>query len=359
MNENLFRGINIDSLTLRLPLEYVKVLDLTLTDEFIDYSVNRESGEMFPIRHKYKPSEFKSLSVNQIGYYTEFKVKSLYCQTTRTLKKYLYILLKAKILESRYFDGINSNNTQHIYNQLIDYKIVTFSYDDFLNKSMCTSIDFCKNFRAIGLVEQLKELSTTVSKYAKLRPKSKLTTNIKEQSFRFTPKNDTSNAQPHIFIYNKEKELFQNSSVFTNAHLHNYDLENLCRAEFRIKDEKHAKHLGLSDNSFKTLTSLSDEEKEDIFHKMTNCYLHQHLDPVIDQKLNPTKQIFFNMLNYLIGAGMNFQLASEIILKDLPRNRKSEKLKELKNIYSYIVNDVNDNNNDIYNVLNLYHHSTS
>lgn len=358
MNDEVKNEINIDSLLLRLPLNLVEVIDNSLTDTYKDYLVNETTGEHTPIVAKYKQSEFRRITINREGYKFQFQIKSLVNRYTGVKSYYLYMLLNAKMLESRYLEGITANNIQEIYKNILSCKLVLFSFEDFLNKSKCTSIDFCKNFNIRDLRRELIQLKEKILKTPKNNPIPNLKKNNKEDSLRFIDKEKATQAKPHIFIYNKEKELVSNSYSFMGKYLKNKDITDLCRIEYRVKNKKHLKYLGIPDTNLGTLLKLPQLKKEQILHKFTMCYLEKP-KPKNQTKLTPTKMIYLNALRTLTQAGNNFGIAAEILLQDItPASRKSEKHKELKELYYdhiYQPIEVARNNVEIYDIMELFH----
>lgn len=344
MNDNVSNEIQIDSVLLRLPIQYVEVINQSLLDKHTDYTVNEDTGEMTVIRQKHKPSEYTKITINCKSYFFEFKVKKIKDGTRE-----LYMLVNAKMLENKYLEGITVNNIKEVYNRLIACNVAQFSFEDFVNNSKCTNIDLCKNFINKDLTEQLIKIKQRLKNTPKKNPTPKLIKNAKQQSLRFIPKEDASNAKPHILIYNKECELMVKSYVFADEHLKDQNINDLCRIEFRIKDKKHANYLGIKNNNLITLLKLSQQFKQEILHKFTMCYL-DHPKPK-KNKITPTKQVYLNCMNELLGKGNNFSNVAESLTNGLPRNRKSEKYKELKELYYthiYTVVEVAKSESEIY-----------
>lgn len=360
MNEKVNNDINLDSLLLRIPLTRVEVLNKELTDKHQDYTVNESTGEFTLKKHRYKPSEFEKLEVKKIGYKFEFKVKSLINNYTGKKTKYLYMLVNAKMLETKYLEGITFNNVRLIYNRLIACKVAKFSYSTFLDYSKCTNIEYCKNFRMVNLKEQLINLKDKIVKTPKRlkNPVPRLTKNAKEISLRFRDKDGSTNAKPHIFIYQKEKELLSNSYQFEREYLQDSNIKDLCRIEFRIKDKGHCEHLSIKDNSLKSLLTLSNDEKEVILNRFTMSYLELPKPKTNNKKLNTNDEMMLTWLRSLVKDS-NFGTASEIMLQDITsRSSKSKKYKQLKQLYNDHLRILKDNPKteaEIYDLLSLFH----
>lgn len=351
MNEYNNNEINVDSLLLRLPVKYIEVLDHSLTDSHKDYTINQNTGLMIEKRYHHKKSKYQKFTVVRKGYIYEFQIKK--CSDG---SEALYMLVNAKMLEKNYLKGITSNNVKEIYKRLIECKVANFSYENFLMNSRCTSIEFCKNFRIKNLPEELIKLKYRLKKTAKNNPLAELNNSIKQQSLRFIKKDLATNSKPHIFIYNKELELISKSYEFASEYLQAEDITNLCRIEFRIKDKKHANHLGIKENSLNALLQLNQQFKKEILHNFTMSYLEGE-QPKIKNKITPTKQMYLNCMKSLLNENKSFGYVSELLTEDLPRNRKSEKHKELKELYYehlYKPVKIASSECEIYDVLQLY-----
>jgi hypothetical protein len=211
-----------------------------------------------------------------------------------------------------------------------------------------------------NLKDQLINLKDKIVKTPKRvqNPKPNLTKNAKELSLRFIAKNIATNAKPHLFIYNKEKELLNNSYEFEREHLQGFSIKDLCRVEFRIKDKAHCEYLGIKDNSLKSLLTLTNEEKELILNSFTMSYLELPTKPRPDKKLNTNEQIYLNTLKVLV-KGSNFGTAAEIMLQDIScRSSKSKKYKQLKELYNNHLRVVKNHPHteaEIYDLLALFH----
>lgn len=346
--------IYIDSLLLRLPMRYVTVENPCLTDTHRDYQVNENTGEMTPKKYKYKQAEFQPLVVEKKGYKYEFRVKTWTNPRTGISKQFLYMLVNAKMLESRYFEGIREDNIERIYNGLVSCNVANFNLQDFLENGQCTNVEFCKNFYSENLEYQLNHLKKRIKKSPMQNPNAKLTTKYGELSLRFNKKESSTPAKPHILIYDKEKELINNSTHFLTTYIKDADITNLARVEFRIKDAKHAKQLGIEDNDLITFLQLSQDRKQELLKTFTGRYLEA--EKVEKQgKLTPTKQIYVNCIREMKKQGLEFGIIADIMTADLPKNRKHEKQKELRELYfAHIFKpvEIKGNEHQIYEVIN-------
>lgn len=353
MKEKINEEINIDSLLLRIPLKYVEIIDTSLIEKHTPMLLNEVTGELKEKRQKYKPSEFQCLTYTRHGYILEFQVKN-----SKDGTQALYMLVNAKMLETKYFEGITIENVKDIYDRLQACNVAYFSFDNFLYQSRCTNVEFCKNFVMNDLLEQLKKLKLRIHQTAKKNPVAVITKKRKEQSLRFIAKNKSTHAKPHILIYNKELELLNNpsSSRFTNQFLGHIEINNLCRVEFRIKDKDHAKYLKLNDNSLFSFLNLTNIRKESILNEFTLSYLE-----VFKKKENinitPNKQIFINSMLALISDGKSFGYIAEILTQGVNSKSKSAKYNELRELYlAHIYKPVGTSKTktEIYDILNIY-----
>lgn len=328
-------------------MSYVEVLDLTLTDKISEHLVNENTGYMVQKKHKRQRSRYYPITIDEKAYYVEFQVKMWHNCRSNTVSEYLHITFNAKILESDYFDGINSNNIESVYRKLMGYGVVRFDYDKFLNLSEATNIEFCRNFRLNKFEDYLAQLERRLKQDIKLNPKPNIKNGKKEQTLRFTKRENETPSKPFLIIYNKELELLTKSQSFMSHYLLDHDITDLRRIEFRIKDLSHARAIGLMDTSLKTLLGLNQNEKEDMLSRFVSCYLSK---PKIFDKtaLTRGKLVYLDALVALIGQGFCFSSACEMLLKSQPnRQAKSDKRKELMEIYeNHIIEVLNTINSD-------------
>jgi len=127
----------LDSVKIRIPLKRVKILDESISD--IVARVSTRTGEVLEEKQNTKASR------DEKGVKTTFSIEQRATQFDTV--QYLIILVNAKQLGSRYFEGITIDNVVQLHSYLIGLGVVQFSLKE-LMKGECTDIDFKKDFKA-------------------------------------------------------------------------------------------------------------------------------------------------------------------------------------------------------------------
>jgi len=343
LNNEITNEINLDSLKIKIPMSYVEVVDHNLKDIISEHLVNENTGDMVRKVHRRQRSKYYPITIFGVDYEIIFHVKKWHNPRTHTVTEYLHICFNAKIVEGDYFDGINQNNIQSIYQKLIGCKVANFSYETFIKLGEATNMEFCRNFRLTNFPQCLSKLTNRLHQDIQLNPKPLLKNGKNQQTLKFTKKEDETHAKPYVIIYNKELELITKSHVFFNTFLSDVDITDLRRIEFRIKDLGHARSLGLRDSSLHTLLNLSQQDKEEMLKKFVSSYLSQ---PLTFDKTSLTrgKLVYLDALIALIGQGFCFGDACNMLLYSQPtRQAKSDKRRELTAIYeTYIKGNLSE-----------------
>jgi len=143
----------IDSLKLRIPLRNVSIIDTSLRD--IIARVSTSTGAVLD------EVENKKTSRDENGIKTEFSIERRV--TNHTSVEYLVILVNAKQLEEKYFEGLTFLNARYLHKYLIMQGAVIFQFETLLDAE-CTDIDFRKDFRATD--DQMKEALHHLNQHA-------------------------------------------------------------------------------------------------------------------------------------------------------------------------------------------------
>ena len=108
-----------------------------------------------------------------------------------------------------------------------------------------------------------------------------------------------------------------------------FNISNIVRAEFTLKDKKHLRKYNIQSQKFIDLLKLSQEKKTSILSKIVNIHLMPRFikpDRPLKQ-LSPTDLIFYNMLCYFSNRGyMSRDRAIQLALNNiLDKSAKSKK----------------------------------
>lgn len=325
--------ISIDSLKIRIPIELVKITNISLLSHW--YLIN-EYAEIDPNIYKKNSLSFEDKGVKVRFAIEKFSLKKI-DQGAEAVKEFLVILVSSKILKSRYFEGITEGTAKVVYDELISLNVAHFSFDDFLHNSFCTDVDFKKDTVCKRLPEVIQDM------VKKVKPSKK-----KDEGYRsfiqkdnvgieFSDRKTTAfNTNPFFKIYHKEIELNTKSQEFSSNYLTAFKYANLCRLEATVKNRKHFKYLGIDNTSFGCLISLSDEKKQNIISVATNFHLSRVLAQPKKQTglLSPDKVVIYNAVSYMIGEKINFDRILIYLLSGIENKvARSRKKAEITAIY--------------------------
>ena len=319
--------ISIDSLKIRIPIENVKIIDEALNSKWI--LINEATGEIDEETFKEN-----SLRKHKNGIKVKYAIEVVN-STFKTRNKYVTILLPSKVLKEPYFEGITAENIEIVYIELLKHKVINFTLETLLN-SVCTDVDFKKDIQCTNLGYKLKKLVAATRPSKKKNEGCFVYDKINNTGIEFSDRRTTSfRSNPFLKIYDKAKELNNNSYKFSDEYLKNVNYDNKVRIEATVKNKAHFKYLGIEETTLKSLLSLSDEQKENII----NYAISKHLEPrTMEIKtpsiLTPNEMIIHYSINLALNNGMSFETfrnESTKAIKD--KTTRSRKRKELNSIY--------------------------
>ena len=265
------RGVKLDSFKLRLPLQYVDVIDRDIRGKWI--LVNEESGVVDSSARTRENSVYRDFPGKvSIRFAIEKQV------INKGIEEYLTMSVPAKLLMGNYLDGINSENIEEVHKALIGAKVANFSLYDFLDKSACTDVDFAKDFQYKGDFVQMLRSVAEISKPSKKRDHGyRIFTEKQNQGIEYSVRETTSIASnPYFKIYNKGVELMANSRDFTRDFLYNQSIVGLGRMEATLKNRKHVEMLwGHRCNSLQALLKMPQEDKRQVIDHAMKCHLEK------------------------------------------------------------------------------------
>ena len=324
--------IEIDSLKLRIPFELVEVLDSRINDEYVSINCNTAEYDGEPVVRNWLVKEFR-------GYSTRWQIR--YQNLVRGMpKKVLTILMSSKILEENYFEGLSIDNHKNVYQKLISMEVAFFEYDSFINAE-CTDIDFKKDIKTT-MFRDLIPMLVSSARTSHLSGTGIRSFQKKENmGVQWSDRKGATLKNPYLKIYHKTIELKNNSVEFKNEYLFDFNISNIVRVEFTIKNNKHLKKYGIQSQKFIDLLKLSQEKKTSILSKIVNI----HLMPRFIKPDRPLKQItpsdimLFNSL-YILSNKMylNKYRAVDYLLTNIKdKTAKSRAKKKLEHIYDTYV----------------------
>lgn len=331
-------NIAIDSFKLRIPIEFIEVLDESLLGTW--QYVNDKTGEINPYFNKKN-----SVTIKDKGKTTRYAIEQQVGKN-KQVNTYLTMLINSKLLESNYLKGITSETISEIYKAIIAHKVVTLSLSDFIGFGNATDIDFKKDAK-IKLFDTAINEMRTISKPSKQKDKGYKQYNKKDnKGIEWSVRQSTSfKSHPFLKVYHKETELRNNSKEFKDNYLQGQDITDIVRIETTIKNNAHLRYLGLPENTLNNMLNLTTEHKETILQSALSKHLEPRINDIKETKeIKPMEQIIYGYINLTLNQGMSYERGKNLVLKSIEnKTERSRKRKMLDELYQkYIKGSKND-----------------
>lgn len=236
---------SIDSLKVRIPLEKVKLINPLLMG---DYTLVQNSTGLVLNDDDFKQN---APCFNQNGIKTYYKIEK---QVTKnqTIESFCTILLSSKVLEGRYFEGIQNSTLYDVHQSLQSQNFIDFSLNDFAEGEI-TDIDVKYDFIS---TDKATDFVTTLFNGAKMVKKAAHGCSIYKKDdncgIQFAlRKTDSFKKAPYLKFYEKVRELNFKSNIFYDNYLKGKVQlpPELIRCETTIKNKKHLTLLGAEANT--------------------------------------------------------------------------------------------------------------
>jgi len=271
--------VKIDSLKLTLPQSHVQIIDNKLGEKF--QRLYLKTGELEK-RMAPDTGQLEDHINLQNHIVDETKgIKSRIALGTWThgtqISKVVYIQINAKMLKSRYDEGINLENWREVYNHIINLRVVYIDERAFLN-ALISDVDFCHDFKCnpaelIEFTSRLKALVLpNLEKYIYGQWKKNINVGLQ-----FRERSKGTPAKPFIKYYHKGLELFYNSTEFYEEFLkeNGVNYKETARLEINMKNSAYKKHHNLLHiKTFIDLLEMKEKEKEKILFSSTKKYIN-------------------------------------------------------------------------------------
>lgn len=331
ITQNYLGYTSIDSLKLSFALDEVDVLNMSLLDHKIKYTLNTVTGEI----ESEQPIQQNSLKYQYDNYQIHFAINKLF-GTERVV-----VLLNSKLLESKYMYGISMRNIESVYNKIIDAKIFHISFEDFLSKGMVSDIDIKKDtiFKSISEFDNMtKHLdNATVPNKRKDMGANRFAQQT-NKGIEWNHRTRSTHRHPFLKIYHKGLESKHSKNLdFFNKHLDIHSIENVVRIEATIKNfsEQGVKY-GLEDNTLISLLKLTSDDLHKIIEHSVASNLEQRLPQAKQKSLNEysnSDKIYFKSLSFMIQNNLSIESALSYVTEDMDRVNRSRYKKKLRFIY--------------------------
>ncbi len=313
----------VDSLKVSIPLIDCEIIDTNLIDRIRVQTINDETGEL--VKEDVKHGTPTILN-NSDGTYIKFwkEGQFFYDKGQRIPTLYVTFLINSKHLRGRYFEGITLDTLPIIYDYLMSFNVVKFSYDTLLN-SRYSDTDVCIDFNSTpelfeGLKTNVKALSS--------RPECWYSaTNSKDNSGLWTaakdePRKHATPSTPYIKFYSKYEDFTNKSIDFANAYLRTDQFKDVYRFEATISNSKHKEKLGIS--KCKTFGEFLKLDLQLLIQQLVKEYFTDSKKLVMNSgELTPIEKVLVDFMNQLISQGAtNTQLFDVFNRSDVSRQAK-------------------------------------
>ena len=321
--------VKVDSCRLSIPLIDCEILDTSLIDRIYTQTVNTETSEV--LSEVYKNGTPTKLE-NPDGTYLKFWKESqfFYSNGKQISTLYITFLVNSKHLEKRYFEGISLETLPLIYDYIMSFNVVKFSYDSLL-KSRYNDTDICIDFKSTP--ENFGCLTNNVKKIT-LKPQHWHTaTNQKNNSGIWTPTKDKprDNAKPttpFVKFYSKEEDFTYNSINFASKYINPSEYKDLYRLEVTVKNAEHKKHLNIS--HCKEFGQFLKLDLQLIMQQIVKEYFTENKRIILsNSEISPTDEVLINLMNALTDKGVtNSQLFEYFDIKTVNRPARKRLLEK-------------------------------
>jgi hypothetical protein len=338
-SKNIPIDISIDSLKIRIPIEYTKIINPSLKGNW--FLVNEDTGEVDPKEYK-----SNSLTIPKDGITTRFAIEKQ--QTKEQYQRtFITLLVNSKELKENYFQGITKDTIEQVYNSLISHEVIDVSFEDFIKHSECTDVDIKKDARIpIDIYTQSVNHCRTISKPSKSLGKGYLPFNRKDnKGIQWSDRRTTSyKSNPFLKIYHKETELKNNSLLFASKHLQGIDYNNIVRIETTIKNAAHFRHLDIQSNKLKDILDLTQTKLQLVMNNAIKSHLEPRVRKIKDNnKLKPFELIIYGSILVSMQAGVSYESYLKNVLGILEnKTERNRKRKVINMIYDRFIKGTNE-----------------
>lgn len=261
--------ISVDSLKLRIPFHRVKVVSPTLNK--YKFIVDEDTGEL---ERRFKET---SLGIKKTGISTYYQIQNINFDKDEK-EECLCIMFNSKILKSRYFEGITSDNINHVYDELIAQGIALFSKEDFLN-GLVTDCDFKLDFSYDDFDLLIKVLFAQTKEHRQRDRGAKKYNKKDNKGIQWSDRRKGTPSNPYLKFYSKSIELFTKSIEFYNSYIKGTDIDSfiddIIRLEFTIKNKQHFRKLGIESNHLSTVLGLSQTKLDEVRQSIVDIHLNK------------------------------------------------------------------------------------
>jgi hypothetical protein len=232
--------------------------------------------------------------------------------------------LSAKMLEAGYFEGINKFNVREVYDYIISTKIISFSWEDFLDAKVY-DIDYCYDVSCTQ-----DQASTIVSKLyhsVKYEKKNRITSlynRFDNTGIELSKRDWQTPTNPNIRIYFKGAEMLNKRVNYPNGKKTSGEFNavyfgslshNVIRLERNLKNKDM---WGYEKLEIQRLSDLFDLDLQKLNTIMLTSVKKYYIDTEVrlrgELDLGPTDYLLAVLIDEKIKAGADVQYWSNVVL---------------------------------------------
>ena len=256
---------------------------------------------------------------------------------TGTYSTFIILVVNAKMLRGKYFEGITIDNVRTVYEYLMDQKVVSFSFEDLIS-GQCTDIDYRKDFYAneVLMMETLKVMEGNAKPNKDIDSGALLFDKKNNKGLQFNKRTTKEYLKaPYLKIYSKYWDLESKSNEFKQAH--GIEASNdMWRIEYTIKNKKHLTHFGIG-NTLQEVLSVPQTTLKTALDKTLRTLLHGRIK--VSREVNmdsipPKDTVLLNALIYAMDTGKSWIMVKNQFLGSLEGSNRSKWGKALETLYS-------------------------
>jgi len=324
---------SIDSLKIRIPLSQVQVLNESINHSWV--RLNTGTGEIDTESFKSKAHYHHSK-----GYTTKYLIQEVALPHQSPIT-YLTIGVSAKILESRYQEGITPETLPTLYSQLIDQDEVQFSYES-LGKALVSDIDIKKDKEySHGAFSTIRKKLERVSIAHKERNRGvRPFTGKDNQGLEWNHRETNSFVKaPYLKLYHKGIELQNKSKEFMQVHLSGQDFTNVVRLEATLKNQKHMNHFGIQGKTLNDIVHLPQEK----YHEVVNYALHTNIEGYqmkasgMNKGYTTRQKVLLSIIAWAISRDMGITEIYDMTISQLEGSNRTKVRSEITNLYEELL----------------------
>lgn len=316
-------------MTILVPLDSVTIVSSTFLQS---YTKVYESGELEDNEDFYNYSAATSCD--------GIKFKVAQCNLMNGTYKNqtcLQFVVTAKMLQGKYFDGINAVNFRDVINYINSLNIVCIPYEVAL-QGICTDIDIKRDF---AIPKFLFDEQVKILKELTLSDKKKYI-EVQSGNLMYNTRQAAKPSSPFVKFYYKTDELQTKSYEFYNKFLsaHRYAIERgLQRVEVTLKNGKHKQHHKVECKTVADLLYFGVDKLNALHRSILIQYFNKNQKLRVKSKMNIKDTAIVIAIDYMIENG-----ASEDFIYSLFLSKIEDKVQRhrLKKHIEFALNEVTD-----------------